>query len=210
MIVRVTGMMTELTEESAVIEREGLAYEVLVPGYAIGELASVRGQQVTLHTLEYYEGTAAGGNLIPRLIGFLHSEDRTFFQRFLTVKGMGIRRTLRALAESPAHVATAIEEGDTKALARLPGIGKRASEQIVAELRGKLEAFAIAAGAERTAARAEWTPAQRDALEILIAWGERRADAEQWLQRAGQLHPDIDQADEWIRAAYRIKAGNEG
>jgi len=209
-IVRVTGMMTELTEESVVIEREGLAYEVLVPGYAIGELAAVRGQQVTLHTLEYYEGTAAGGNLIPRLIGFLHSEDRTFFQRFLTVKGMGIRRTLRALAEPPAHVATAIEAGDTKALGRLPGIGKRASEQIVAELRGKLEAFAIAAGAERTPARAEWTPAQRDALEILIAWGERRADAEQWLQRAGQLHPDIDQADEWIRAAYRIKAGNEG
>jgi Holliday junction DNA helicase RuvA len=192
-IVRITGLISDVTQDAVVIERDGLAHEVLVPGYAVGALAAVRGQQATLHTLEYYEGTAVGGNLIPRVIGFLHAEERIFFQKFITVKGVGIRRALRALAEPPSHVAAAIEAGDTKALTRLPGIGKRAAEQIVAELRGKLEAFAIAATAE-----------------ILIAWGERRSDAEQWLTRAGQLHPEIDQADDWIRTVYRIKAGNEG
>ncbi len=210
MIVRITGIVAEVTEGSVVIERDGLAHEVLVPGYAIGELAAAHGQEITLHTLEYYEGGAAGGNLIPRLIGFLHSEDRAFFQKFITVKGVGIRRGLRALAEPAARVASAIESGDAKALTRLPGIGKRASEQIVAELRGKVDAFAIAAAAERSPAKTDWTPAQRDALEVLIAWGERRTEVEQWLQRAAQLHPDIDQADEWVRAVYRIKAGSEG
>ena len=210
MIVRITGTIAEVTETSVVVEREGLAYEVLVPGYALGELAAVRAQQVTLHTLEYYEGTAVGGNLIPRLVGFPQPEDRAFFQRFITVKGLGVRRGLKALAEPPTHVASAIESGDTKVLARLPGIGKRAAEKMVAELRGKLDAFAIAAAAERSPAKVDWTPEQRDALEVLIAWGERRVDAEQWLQRAGQLHPDTDKADEWIRAAYRIKAGAEG
>ncbi len=210
MIARITGMIAEVTEEAVVVDRDGLAYEVLVPGYALGELAAVHGQQVTLHTLEYYEGTAVGGNLIPRLIGFLHAEDRAFFQKFITVKGVGIRRALRALTDPPARVAAAVEGGDAKALTRLPGIGKRAAEQIIAELRGKLDAFAIAAAAERSPVKSDWTAAQRDALEILIAWGERRPDAEQWLQRAGQLHPDLSQADEWIRVAYRIKAGNEG
>jgi Holliday junction DNA helicase RuvA len=208
-IARITGMIAEVTEAAVVIDRDGLAYEVLIPGYAVGEVAALHGQRLTLHTLEYYEGTAVGGNLIPRLIGFLHPEDRAFFQRFITVKGVGIRRALRALAEPPGHVASAIESGDTKALARLPGIGKRAADQIIAELRGKLDAFAIAAAAERSPAKVDWTPAQRDALEVLIAWGERRTDAEQWLQRAGQLHADISQPDEWIRAAYRIKAGGE-
>lgn len=210
MIVRITGTIVEVTEESIVIDRDGLAYQVLVPGYAIGELAAVSGQQVTLHTLQYLEGTAVGGNMTPRLIGFLHAEDREFFQRFITVKGMGVRKTLRALAEPPGIIASAIEDGDAKMLTRLPGIGKRASEQIVAELRGKLDAFAIGAAAQRSPAKTDWTAEQRDALEVLVAWGDRRADVEQWLQRAAQLHPDIDKSDDWIRAAYRIKTGSEG
>ncbi len=203
-------MIAEVSDEAVVIDRDGLAFEVLIPGYAVGDLTAVHGQQITLHTLEYYEGTAVGGNLIPRLIGFLQSEDRLFFKRFITVKGVGIRKALRALAEPPARVAAAIEGGDLATLSRLPGIGKRAAETIVAELRGKVDAFAIAAAAERSPAKADWTDAQRDALEILTAWGERRADAEAWLQRAGQLHPDIDSADDWVRAAYKIKTGAEG
>ncbi|MBN1343152.1 MAG: Holliday junction branch migration protein RuvA [Phycisphaerae bacterium] len=210
MIVRITGMIDEVTEESVVIERDGLAHEVLVPGYAIAELAAVHGQQVTLYTYEVYEGTAVGGNLVPRLIGFPHQEDRAFFKKFITVKGVGLRRALKALADPPARVASAIENGDTKTLIRLPGIGKRAAEQIVAELRGKLDAFAIAAAADRPPAKIDWTSTQRDALEILIAWGERRQDAEEWLQRAAQLHPGIGQAEDLIRAAYKIKAGTEG
>lgn len=210
MIARISGTISDVAEESVVIDRDGLAYEVLVPGYAIAELAAVHGQKVTLHTLEYYEGTAVGGNLIPRLIGFPQPEDRAFFQMFIKVKGVGIRKALRALAEPPARVAAAVEEGDTKTLGRLPGIGKRAAEQVVAELRGKLDAYAIAAAAERSPAKKDWTSSQRDALEILIAWGERRPDAEQWIGRAAQLYPNVDQADEWIRLAYRIKAGNEG
>jgi Holliday junction DNA helicase RuvA len=208
-IVRITGVVAEVTEESVVIDRDGLGYEVLVPGHALGELAAVRGQQITLYTLEYYEGATVGGNLTPRLIGFIHPEDRAFFQRFITVKGIGIRKALRALVEPAARIASAIENGDAKALTRLPGIGKRVAEQVVAELRGKLDAFALAAAAERSPAKTDWTSAQRDALEVLVAWGERRCDAEQWLQRAAQLHPDLAQPDEWIRAVYRIKAGNE-
>jgi len=210
MIARITGVVADVFEDAVVIDRDGLGYEVLVPGHAIGELAAIRGQQVTLHTLEYYEGAAVGGNLTPRLVGFLHAEDRAFFQRFITVKGVGIRRALRALVEPAAHIASAIEAGDARALTRLPGIGKRAADQIIAELKGKVDAFALTAAAARSPAKSDWTPAQRDALEVLVAWGERRSDAEQWLQRAAQLHPDIAQPDEWIRAAYRIKTGSEG
>ncbi len=209
MIVKMRGQLADISDDAITIERDGLAYEILVPSYALGELAASRGEPVTLHTLEYLEGNAAGGNLTPRLVGFLHVEDRAFFKQFLTVKGVGVRKALRALAEPVARVASEIESADASALSRLPGIGRRMAEQIIAELRGKVSTHAYAKSDVPPAARSALTNEQRDALEILVAWGDGRADAERWLARAAQLHNDIKSAEIWVKAAYRVKAGAE-
>lgn len=210
MISRLTGTLAEVFEEAVLVDRDGVGFEVLVPRYAIRELAAARGRRITLHTLTFVEGNATAGNLIPRLIGFPQPEDRLFFNRFITVKGMGIRKALKALAQPVATVAVAIEQADAKALSRLPGIGARAAEQIIAELRGKLEAFVVGAAIAETTPEPQWTPAQRDALEILATLGERAADARRWLERAAEHHPESAAADEWVKAAYRVKAGAEG
>jgi Holliday junction DNA helicase RuvA len=211
MIVRLSGKLIEVTEESVVLDREGVAREVLVPKFAVGELTAYRGQVVTLHTIEFYEGNHASGQLVPRMLGFLHPEDRDFFTRFVNVKGIGPRKALKALCEPVRRIATWIESGDAKALARLPGIGARAAELIVASLKGKLDDLALPeAVAAAEGKPAELSHAQRDALEILMAWGDTRSDAQRWLERAAQLHPDVDSPDEWVRVAYRVKAGVEG
>jgi len=209
-IVRMRGQLGEVGEASIVLERDGVAYEILVPGYAVAELAACRGQTVTLHTTQYFEGSAAGGNLVPRLIGFLHPEDRSFFELFLTVKGVGVRKGLRALAEPVARIAAHIEAEDSAALGRLPGIGRRMADQIVAELRGKMKDYALAADTVPAAAQAGLSGEQRDAVEILVAWGDSRSDAQRWIARAAQLHGDVAAAEAWVRAAYRIKSGAEG
>jgi len=212
MIVRMTGIVSEVHDDYAVIERDGLGYEVLICGYTLGELASCLQREVTLHTMEYYEGSSAGGNLVPRVVGFLHPEDRAFFARFITVKGMGVRRAIKALAEPIGRIAAAIESSDAAALGRLPGVGKRVASQIIAELKGKVAEYALAAP-EREEPTAEpgtsWTDEQRDALEVLCALGERRVDAQRWLERAGQLYPETPSSDEWIRLAYRIRSTSE-
>lgn len=208
MIARLSGILAEVADTYAIVDHDGIGYEVLVCGYAIGELMAQRGQPVTLHTMQYFEGTTAGGNMIPRLVGFLHAEDRAFFERFITVKGIGVRKALKALTISTGKMAAAIEAGDAKTLAKLPGIGTRAADTIVAELKGKLADFAVGQTADSVpAAAVTLNNAQRDALEVMIALGERRADAERWLERATQLHPDTATADEWVRVAYRIRSG---
>lgn len=208
MIVRMTGVISEIQEGHAVVDRDGIAYEVLVCGYAAAELSACQGQERTLHMMEYFEGSAAGGNLIPRLVGFLHPEDRAFFERFITVKGIGVRKALKALTQPVAAVASAIEAGDAKALARLPGIGKRAADQIIAELKGKVTAFAASAvDIEAPPPPAEGLDAQQhDAAEVMVALGERRADAHRWLARSAQLHPGTRPPDEWVHLAYRVRS----
>ncbi len=210
MIVRLTGTLTEVDEDAVVVERDGLAHQVMVPQFAVAELAAHRGQTVSLHTIQFFEGSHMSGQLVPRMLGFLHPEDRLFFERFVSVKGIGPKKALKALAEPVRRIASWIESGDAKSLARLPGIGKRAAELIVATLRGKLADLAMESADSREAPAARFSAPQRDAIEVLVAWGDARPDAERWLTRAAQVHPELDSADQWVRAAYRVKTGVEG
>lgn len=213
MIVRMTGIVAEVHDGFAVLDRDGIGYEVLICGCTKGELSACLGEQVTLHMLEYLEGSAAGGNLTPRLVGFLHPEDRAFFTRFITVKNIGVRKAIKALEKPMGAVAAAIEAADARALSKLPGIGSRAADQIIAELKGKVAEFVLAEeqrGIPAPIGTEAWTGEQRDALEVMIALGERRAEAQRWLERAIQLHPGTTGTDEWVRLAYRVRSGAEG
>ena len=207
MIVRIQGVLADFSDEGAIVERDGLSYEVLVPAYARGGLMTGLGSSISLHTLQYFEGNATGGNLTPRLIGFPQVEDKAFFRLFTSVKNMGMRKALKALALPVGQIAAAIENGDAKTLTQLPGIGKRMAEQIVAELKGKATAHALAEAAQPAVRETAFTNDQRDAIEILVAWGDSRNDAERWVQRAAQQTGKLGGPDEWVAAAYRIKSG---
>ncbi|MBK8267132.1 MAG: hypothetical protein IPK83_02025 [Planctomycetes bacterium] len=209
MIVRIRGILSELTEETAIIERDGIAHEALVPAYAYSELAASVGTEITLHTQEYLEASTPGGNMTPRLIGFLRPEDRAFFKLFTTVKGLGTRKGLRALATPAARIASDIERGDVPSLKKLPGIGARLAEQIVAELRGKVTEHAVLSGPVEAGAKPEFSEDQLVAVEIIAQWGDSRGDAQRWVARAAQLHKDVKGPDEWVKAAYRVKGGAE-
>jgi len=210
MIVRLTGTLIEVAEDSIVIERDGVAREVLIPPFAITELASCRGREVTLHTQEFLEGNQASGHLVPRILGFSYPQDRVFFRRFVGVKGIGPRKALKALSEPVRRIATWVESGDAKALTTLPGIGKRAAELLIATLRGKLEDFALEDAGSSATGTAQLSDSQRDALEVLIAWGDARHDAQRWIERAAQLHPELVDSGDWVRAALKVRSGAAG
>jgi Holliday junction DNA helicase RuvA len=91
----------------------------------------------------------------------------------------------------------------------LPSVGKRLAQQIIAELKGKLGDFAIGAEPGRAAAEAVYKPFQIEALEILIAWGEKRNEAIELIVLASQKHPDINSAEALVPLVYRLKQGVE-
>ena len=207
MKIRLTGLLVELSEETVTLEQDGVAWEIMVPRGSLPELAAARGRSVTLHTLEFLEGNQFGGNIIPRLVGFTQAADKEFFLKFIEVKGIGLRKALRALEHPAGAIARWIEDGDVKSLSTLPGIGKRGAELIVAQLRGKLGDLAMTRGAGVETPRSTLSREQRDALEILVAWGDPRMEVERWIRQAGESNGQLRTADEWVRAAYRMKAG---
>jgi Holliday junction DNA helicase RuvA len=208
MIARIEGKLVKLSSDSALVQVGAVSYEVMLAGYCVSALSDKIGTDIALCTMEYYEGTPAGGNLMPRMVGFLNTGERDFFTKFISVKGIGIKRGLRSLSMPIATIAAAIENGDDKTLTSLPEIGKRTAQQIIAELRGKMETFAIGAEVLRPS-ETRFKPFQAAALEILIAWGEKRSEAMELIELASDRHPDVNSAEELVPLVYRLKQGIE-
>jgi len=196
-----------LDTDKALVQVGAVGYEVLLPGYCVNALSGRVGTDVILCTMEYYEGTPGGGNLVPRMVGFLSEGEKDFFTKFTSVKGIGVKKALRSMSIPIASIAAAIEGGDDKMLTALDGIGKRMAQQIIAELKGKLGSFAI--GVEQAAAKAAFRPFQAETLEILIAWGEKRNEAIELVELACKKHPDVKTAEELVPLVYRLKQGIE-
>ncbi len=207
MIAQIEGKLLALDDKSGLIQVGPLCYEVMLPGYAINMLGGRIGDDITLCTMEYYEGTPGRGNLIPRLVGFLSQDEKDFFEKYTSVKGMGIKKGLKSLTIPIATIAGAIEAGDEEILLSLPSVGKRFAQLIIAELKGKLGGFATGAAAPGGGEKFELF--QIEALEILIAWGEKRSEAMELITLGCKRHPDIKTAEDLVPLVYRIKQGIE-
>jgi len=204
MIARVTGRLEEVSGDGVVVDAgNGLWYELLVPACDLNRLSRLVGQNVVLHTIHYLEGDPSRGGQTPRLIGFASQADRDFFRVFTTVKGIGVRKALRALVRPVQEVAAAIQGKNAEFLVALPEIGKRTAETIIAELHGKVDDFAGAAAA----APAEIPEAAEEAIAVLVQLGERRADAMALVERVLAVAPEMDSPETIIQQAYKLKAG---
>lgn len=212
MIDRLTGRLESIEGAEVVVVPDGsaLAYSVLVPVYLAERLEGSVGQELVLHTHLILESQNQGATFTPRLLGFGSATERGFFSLFTTVKGIGSRKALRAMAAEPAEIARAIASGDTKWLVKLPEIGKRMAETVVAELSGKVEKFlstdeldaALAAAGSR-AMGGKLEPEAQKAQAALMALGESASDAEQMVRRALAMEPKPTTSDELIKAAYQ-------
>lgn len=216
MICRVTGTLESVEGLMAVLTPPGgLSYEVMLPAYAVSGVRERVGQTASLVTFNYLESEGQGSAYIPRLIGFQTRRELEFFHLFTTVKGIGYRRALRALAEPPAVVARAIATRDAKPLTRLPEIGKRLAETIIAELHGKVDVF-LSEGELKTleAAAGGLSPAGEEAVEALVALGETRGEAQRLVavalataERRGKTPTNPDEIIELVYAGRGREAG---
>ena len=207
MIVRLNGKLEFVGDDAAHVTVGDFTYELYVPAADVPLLQTKVGQPVTFFTLDYLEGNASFGQLAPKLIGFLRSDDKEFFNLFISVKGIGPRKALRAFTIPVGQIASAIALKDTRILKNLPGIGARAAEQIIAELHGKVETFATGHAPVPGAPPVERVEFQQSAIEVLVKLGERRLEAENWVERVCKADPAISDPQKVIQAVYRLKAG---
>jgi Holliday junction DNA helicase RuvA len=180
MITSIEGKLAASTPLRAVIELNGLGYEVNVP-VTTAEKLPAPGATVKLHTLVIYREDAQ------TLYGFATPAERDFFRLMIeNVTGVGPKMALTIMSRlSLASLESAIRTGDLTTLAKTQGIGKKTAERLVVELKAKLGAGDVSLPASTgSEAGAPSSSPQRDAVAALIALGYRAADADQAVRNA--------------------------
>jgi len=186
MIAHLAGTIADITTGRATIATaSGVSYEVMLPPYLDGTLGSL-GREATLFTVHVLESPNQGASFIPRLMGFATAADREVYEAMTQIRGLGHRKALRALAESPTEVAAMIARGDEVGLKRLPEIGAKLAKTLVDELgptfRERLAIEELEASVKIEAKPAN--PQAEDAVRALIALGEQPAEAKRKVDAA--------------------------
>ncbi|MFO0827961.1 MAG: Holliday junction branch migration protein RuvA [Phycisphaerales bacterium] len=214
MIAEIEGELDSVSDGNAYLRCGDLVYELLVPACDSMRLSASVGERLRFFTLHYLENQGQGASYWPRLIGFASREERAFFDLFTSVKGIGNKKALRALALPIPTIAEAIANGDVSTLQSLPEIGKKTAQTLVLELKDKVNRFlgatsmsgAMAAGTlEAKPGDAAKARLITDATTVLVQLGEQRVHARALVDRALNADPTLDSADLLIAAALALR-----
>lgn len=206
MISKIKGRLSDIGEETVTVEVGNLYYEVLVPSALREQLKSDSslGQEIVLHTFYYIESSSAMGNQFPRLVGFSNPNDRGFFQLLMTVHGLGVRKALKSLTVPIKDLAHAIETGDRAELLKLPGIGSRMGEKIIAELKGKTYLYALMREGEPLSIKKEREiDFKAEVMEALMQLQYKRGDAERIIDKALSTGKKFKSPEEMLQTIFQ-------
>jgi Holliday junction DNA helicase RuvA len=204
MISRISGKIAERKDNALVIDTGGISYEVLVPRAVMSALednASAEGD-VILVTYHYFQMTQSSG--VPVLIGFQNEVEREFFEKFISVSGIGPKAACKALAEPFSVIAGAIDGSDISFLKKLPGIGERKASEIVARLKGKVGKYGLIRD-EALKVSKEHEDIKEEAMAVLLQLQYKKTEAEEMIRKALERAPKVKTSEELLNEVYREK-----
>lgn len=131
------GMISEIEPTHVVVDNQGVGFLIVTPNpyiYHVGESVKM----FVHHHVREDQDT---------LYGFDSKEARHLFQDLISVSGIGPKSALSILASGkPDQIEYAIENQDVKFLTKFPGIGPKSAQQIILDLKGKLDKKALEVG----------------------------------------------------------------
>jgi Holliday junction DNA helicase RuvA len=191
MIATLEGVVSEKLLDSIVIDVGGVGYGLLITTQDFAALTT--GEKTKMYVHEHIREAAHD------LFGFSKLPTKFLFEQLLSVKNVGPKVALAVLdIGSDEYVRTAIASGEVKTLRTAKGVGKRAAEQIVVELRDKVGV--VSSGAAEDIATRSGINQGDEAVQALVALGYQETDAMLALQNV----------DKTLSTEERIKLALQG
>jgi Holliday junction DNA helicase RuvA len=179
MIALLRGVLAEKHPNQAVVDVNGVGYDVTIPVSTYAHLPEA-GSEVRLRIHTHVREDALA------LYGFLTQDEKALFEKLISVSGIGPKMAMAVLSGIPAaDLIGSIRRSEVDRLVRIPGVGKKTAERMVLELRDKMpapsgEEPASAMGAPSTAL----TAVEQDVLSALLNLGCARPAAEAAVRKA--------------------------
>ncbi|MGN6490405.1 MAG: Holliday junction branch migration protein RuvA [Agriterribacter sp.] len=193
MIAFLTGNFVYKSPAVVHVDVQGVGYEVQISLNTYSKIQAL--EKGSLHTWLHIKEDAH------TLYGFFDMAEKSLFTQLIGVNGVGTS-TARMMLSSmqPDELAQAIVKGDTFALEKIKGIGKKSAERIVLELRDKLNKNnnIIISSAFKN------NTLETDALNALIALGIARNAAENAVKKAASSAPSSENLETLIKTALQL------
>ncbi len=181
MIVQLTGTLVEVMPTYAVLDVQGVGYELGISHNTAASLPQVGSAGVTILTRLVVSENAMS------LYGFSSREERTLFDRLVAISGIGPKLALSVLSTfTPSALATIVATQDVTRMAQVPGVGRRKAQRLLVDLDGvfqkdaelrSLVGLSLPADAEVAAMPSADSP-QAEAMAALLSMGFTPQEAE--------------------------------
>ena len=200
MISFVKGKLDSVTLSAAIVDVNGIGYEINVGINTLSKLPSA-GSEIKLHT--YLQVKEDGMSLF----GFLGSDELNMFNMLISISGIGPKSAMNMLSQaSPQDLMLAIISDDIAMMSKFPGIGKKTAARLILELKDKIkteDATSFDFG-ESPAVQASADNPKGEAVAALCALGYSRSEA---VKATVSVYEDGMETQQIIRLA--LKAFNK-
>ena len=193
MFAHFDGIVAEKTQDSIVLDVNGVGYLLYVSGATL-QMCPAVGERFKLYSILNVREDAMD------LYGFYSREEKAMYERLRGVNGVGSKIALQILSSmSVRDLSIALVSGDAAALTRVPGIGKKIAQRLVLELKDKVDDDQLTGMGASVAPRPTGGP-EGEAVAALVALGYSASEAAKAISRvSGQT----DKTDELIFLALK-------
>ncbi|MCH9611471.1 MAG: Holliday junction ATP-dependent DNA helicase RuvA [Chlamydiales bacterium] len=176
----IKGTLIESADDYAVVDVNGVGYRLLVP-----RVLPRIGKTVLLYTSFVVREQSQ------TLFGFVERGDRQQFELLITLSGVGPKTALNLVGHIE-DLGSVVEMGNSAALAKVPGIGKKTAERLIVELKGRVKVGSNLG-----------SPKMQDALTALLNLGYSPQAAEQAVKKAAEEVKDPNDLSQLITSALK-------
>jgi len=199
MISKIRGKLLQKQEDKVIIDVGGICYQIDIPKSVYASLPEID-KEIELVIYEYL--SIDKSKAVPVMIGFIDELQKDFFEKFITVSGIGPKSAIKAFQKPIASIAKAIEEGDIDFLTTLDGIGKQKAKQIVAYLQGKVGRFALLKEPEKIESFSKKEIIE-EAKQILKRLQYQAKEIDEMIKKALEAKPNIENIEDLLNEIYK-------
>ena len=162
MIEYIKGNIDELTPAAAIVEGCGVGYQLFI---SLNTYSAIQGKTET--KLYTYEAIREDAHL---LYGFATKAERELFLLLISVSGIGGQTARMILsAFTPAELSNVIRDENVRMLKSVKGIGPKAAQRIIVDLKDKITLAMGESSEEGSAASSSVGMASRETVDEAVA-----------------------------------------
>lgn len=202
MIDYIYGKLADLNPTEAIVEAAGVGYAIAITLPTYSELVGKEDQTVKLYTTEIIREDTH------ELYGFFTRSERSMFDMLMTVSGVGASTARMIMsAFSASELRTLIATGNSKAMAKVKGLGPKTAQRIFVDLKDKVLKLDINGEGNSTELPMDYTqeesPVKSEAISALTMLGFAAAASGKAVDKILKADPNAS-VESVIRQALKM------